>query len=84
MDNILQSRQPFGTARFAPHQLLQEQKAARYRRHAEKFRELASAAPLPAAAGALLDLARDYDLDVKLVSYGSPSQALLDIARNLG
>ena len=57
----IQSRQPFGTARFAPNQLLQEQKAARYRRHAEKFRTLASAAPLPAAAGALMDLARDYD-----------------------
>jgi hypothetical protein len=31
-----------------------------------------------------LELVRDCDLDVKLVSYGSPSQALLDIARHFG
>jgi hypothetical protein len=31
-----------------------------------------------------LELVRDYDLDVKLVSYGAPSGALLDIARHCG
>jgi protein-tyrosine phosphatase len=31
-----------------------------------------------------LELVRDYDLDVKLVSYGPPPQAILDIARHFG
>jgi hypothetical protein len=39
---------------------------------------------ISAATMRALELVRDYDLDVKLVSYGSPSQGLLDIARHFG
>jgi protein-tyrosine phosphatase len=35
-----------------------------------------------AATWRALELVRDYDLDVKLVSYGAPSQALLEIAKH--
>jgi protein-tyrosine phosphatase len=37
---------------------------------------------ISAATLRALELVRDYDLDVKLVSYGAPSQALLDIAKH--